>query len=243
VQTDALEQFLQPRPVGQNRGNRLAAREAFRRALIDRQVRERTRASKEFVMGVEEEKLAAIPNGQKMRSDVAKFFNKMWSEMLLAYKARKDASKRDSVGVASGYRTAERDNVAWHRAFEKSCRKTLKQRLRTGDEFGPRALEIIFRFIDGRKAPPGFSGHTHGIAADLVTVEKGHRWDVNSDYSNQAGWQKTWLYHWLVDNAWKHRFYQLKTETWHWEYHEGTPPSQCWGGKVKTRPVRKDQNR
>jgi hypothetical protein len=115
-------------------------------------------------------------------------------------------------------------------------------RLRTGDEYGPKALRIIFDFSNRRKAPPGFSGHTHGIAADLTTVESGHSWVVNSAYDHQVSWQKTWLYQWLVANAWKHKFYQLKSEAWHWEYHAGTPPSQCWGGQVKTRPIPKDLN-
>jgi hypothetical protein len=235
--SNVLEQFLHPRPVGQNRGNQTAAREAFRRALLKMQIDARTREGKKFIAGLDGEDLGPIPNGEQMRSDIAKRFNKMWAEVEAAHKARKDAHKGDSIRVASGYRTADYDNDKWDGAFNKACRKTLAERQRTGDEYGTRALDIIFRFINGKKAPPGYSGHTHGIAADLNTVENGRRWIVDSDYDHQVGWQTTWLYQWLVENAWKHKFYQLKTETWHWEFHEGSPPSQCWGGKVKIRPV------
>jgi hypothetical protein len=54
-----------------------------------------------------------------------------------------------------------------------------------------------------KKAPPGFSGHTHGIAADLKTTDNGREFTVNSNVEHQRGWQKTWLYKWLVANAWK----------------------------------------
>jgi hypothetical protein len=91
--------------------------------------------------------------------------------------------------------------------------------------------------MNANKAPPGFSGHTHGIAVDLTTTEKGQTWTVNGNPSHQLGWQKTWLYGWLVNNAWKHKFFQLKSETWHWEYHQDDPPRQCWAGQVKQRHV------
>lgn len=172
-----------------------------------------------------------------MRKDIAPLFQRMWDVMEKEFKARSHASAGDSVGVASGYRSAEYDRGAWYRAFPKYYRNTLKDRLATGDEFGHKALIIIFRHMKGRKAPPGFSGHTLGIAADLTTRENGKTWTVNSDYNHQLGWQNTWLYKWLVANAWKHKFYQLKTETWHWEYHKDGPSEQCWGGQVTHRPV------
>jgi len=114
--------------------------------------------------------------------------------------------------------------------------------METKDELGKRSLAIIFAFMNGKKAPPGFSRHTHGIAADLTTKEKGKEWVVNSNYGHQVGWQRTWLYQWLVDHAWEYDLYQLKTETWQREYHPETDhPEGCWAGKVKVqdRPVPK----
>ena len=92
----------------------------------------------------------------------------------------------------------------------------------------------MFHAIEGKKAPAGFSGHTHGIAADMTTTEVGTVWTVNSDYEHQVGWQKTWLFKWLVENASQYDFYQLKKETWHWEYHDKEPAKndQCWGGSI-----------
>ena len=211
----------------------------FQQALIDMQIKARGRKA---VDKLDDAELDKIPNQQRMRKDVAALFNRMWAEMQKEFKARSNATAGDSVGVASGYRSAEQDRTAWYRAFPKYYKNTLKDRLATGDEFGHKALVIIFRYMNGRKAPPGFSGHTLGIAADLTTHENGKTWTVNSDYNHQLGWQNTWLYKWLVANAWKHKFYQLKTETWHWEYHEDGPNQQCWDGQVTHRPVKKPKS-
>jgi len=151
------------------------------------------------------------------------------------FKARKDAAKGDSIKVHSAYRSAAEDNDAWYHAVLRVYPPaTRARRLKTGEAFGlgQRSLDIVFRHMNGLKAPAGYSGHTHGIAADLETIEKGVKWQVISSYDHQVGWQKTWLYQWLVDHAGKHKFYQLRTETWHWEYHEGKVPDGCYGANV-----------
>lgn len=38
------------------------------------------------------------------------------------------------------------------------------------------------------------------------------------------------IYKWLVENAATYGFFQLKKETWHWEYHAGKPPYPCYPG-------------
>lgn len=219
-----------------NRSTRL---EKFKKDVIALQVYKREHANppKIAVLKLDESELGDIPDKQKMRRDLAILFLKMWAEASKDHKARPDGIGTDSIGVASGYRSAIQDARAWERAFPKYFHATSKDRLATGDEFGRRSVQIFVHHMNGKKAPPGFSGHTQGIAVDLTTREKGNVWTVNSNYEHQVGWQKTWLYMWLVGNAWKHKFYQLKTETWHWEYHEDVPPTQCWGGKVTHRPV------
>jgi hypothetical protein len=216
--------------------------EKFQLALIEKQTEVRESHGRKSVQKLERSELGPIPDKKSMRKDIALLFQRMWDEMEKEFKARSNASAGDSVGVASGYRSAEQDRMAWYGAFPKYYRNTLQDRLATGDEFGHKALTIIFNYMNGRKAPPGFSGHTLGIAADLTTHENGKTWTVNSDYNHQVGWQKTWLYQWLVANAWKHKFYQLKTETWHWEYHKDGPNEQCWGGQVTHRPVKKPKS-
>jgi hypothetical protein len=171
----------------------------------------------------------------QMRSDVAVQFDEMSKAMLDAFANR--PNPKDTIGVASTYRDAKRDAQAWQKVFKKYFGRTEEKRKETGDELGKEALKIMFHTINGKKAPPGFSGHTHGIAADLTTTEGGHVWEVNADYVHQVGWQKTWLYGWLVDKAGDYNFYQLKTETWHWEYHdkEPRPTDQCRASDVSIR--------
>jgi len=219
----------------------------FKRELIAKQVRRRVERHKKAILGLPEEELAQLAENprQRMRKDVAKLFDAMWAAMKKDYAGRAGGSKGDSVGVASAYRDAQQDSIAWNGAFDKKYYSaTLEARLATGDEFGLKALDIIFNFMNDKKAPPGFSGHTHGIAADLKTMDNGKEFSVNSNVEHQRGWQKTWLYKWLVANAWKHKFYQLRSETWHWEYHDGEPPlKEVFGGRVGVdqRPIYKSK--
>jgi hypothetical protein len=238
--------------AGHNRGKEAKHRdppagktklEKFKQDLIAKQVASREKKGKKRVEGLTDGELGDIPRLEKykMRKDVALLFGAMWKEASEEFLSRVDGSPQDSIGVASTYRSVERDAIAWNNAFPKYLKATREDRLATGNEFGKKALQIIFDFMDHKKAPAGFSGHTHGIAADLTTREGGQVWTVNSDYAHQVGWQKTWLYGWLVAHAWKHNFYQLKTETWHWEYHPDGASGQCWDGKktIAQRPVKK----
>lgn len=220
-------------------GTRSPDLERFKRALIAMQVASRLAKDpgRKPVLELKASDRGPIPGNQTMLKSVAAFFNKMWDEIKRDEKAQRGPTSDGSIGVVSGYRSAEQDARAWERAFHKYYEHTLKDRLATGHEFGKEALKVIFLYMNGKKAPPGFSGHTQGIAADLTTMENGKTWTVNSDFDHQTGWQKTWLYGWLVANAWKHKFYQLRTETWHWEYHETSPPNQCWAGRITHRPV------
>jgi hypothetical protein len=219
----------------------------FKRDLIAKQARSREKHHKKAILGLEPEELGHILGDRKlqMRKDVAEKFDLMWVAMKKDFMSPGGGSKGDSVGVASAYRDAEQDEVAWNKAFDKKYyNDTLENRLATGDEFGSEALEIIFQYMNFKKAPPGFSGHTHGIAADLKTTDNGKEFTVNSNVEHQRAWQKTWLYKWLVANAWKHKFYQLQSETWHWEYHEGDPPlKEVFAGQapVSRRPVYKSK--
>lgn len=195
--------------------------------------------------GLLDDQLAYLADFKKfrLRNDVAVSFDEMSKDMLAAYAGRSNPDPKDSIGVASTYRSADEDARAWEKAFKKHFARTAKARQETGDELGDKALNIMFHTINGKKAPAGFSGHTHGIAADMTTTQFGTVWTVNSDYDHQIGWQGTWLFGWLVENAAKYDFYQLKSETWHWEYHDKEPAKgdQCWGGSVpiKSRPVPK----
>ncbi len=238
--TDTLRQLLTPGPIGHNPWNEDVAREAFFRALLAAQIDARTSAGSKQILELPKGERRGIADGEEMHKDVAPLFNRMWDEILKAFKERKGAAKNDSIGVASAYRSAARDNRAWYRAMGKLyLEATRAKRLATGEAFGygPKSLDIIFKHMNGLKAPAGYSGHTHGIAADLTTRENGRVWEVISSYEHQIGWQTTWLYKWLVDNAGKHKFYQLRSETWHWEYHADKVPVTCYGADV---PIKGD---
>lgn len=103
--------------------------EKFQLALMDMQIKKREGHGRKAVQKLEDGELDDIPDKKKMRKDVAALFNKMWAEMKTDYKTRSHTSAGDSVGVASGYRSAEQDRKAWYNAFPKYYKNTLKDRL------------------------------------------------------------------------------------------------------------------
>lgn len=192
------------------------------------------------VRGGTRKAIMGLPEGQRVTlkdidgraefaADVAPKFKEMWQAMR---EARNIERPDVTVSVASSYRNAEQDERAWQKAVRGYLTATKEARLATGDPFGETALEILFAWTDGKKAPSGFSGHTRGIAADLTTTEKGRTWTVISRREHQIGWQSTWLYKWLVEHAAEYGFLQLKKETWHWEYHETKSARGCYAGDV-----------
>jgi hypothetical protein len=211
-------------------------KERFKQAYLDLQIKVRLAEGKQPIQGLPEGQLTWLrprfPD-QRMHNDVAPRFLKMWaaleSDLAAARKAGDpEARKVVSVAVASTYRDASRDRQAWLGTIDKYLRQTAAARAKLKDPYGHEALRILFHFANGKKAPPGFSGHTHGIAADLHTVDDRGEWTVNSDPSHRDGWLRTWLYDWLSVNASKHRFFQLTTEEWHWEYHADSLPHQVY---------------
>jgi hypothetical protein len=210
------------------------ALEQFKRDLIAKQVEDRKAKHRTPLLMLPDTELASIDmHNHKLRKDIAPRFLKMWDELVAAHRARPDKAPGDAVGVASAYRDATTDRIAWENAFRSTYYpQTLQARLKTGDEFGLKALDIIFAFMNKRKAPPGYSGHTHGIATDLMTTQSGQSHGASAGRDSQLAWQKTWLYDWLVGHAWRHNFYQLKMETFHWEYHSDGAGKDCYAGDL-----------
>lgn len=202
--------------------------------LLDRlytmQVKNRGGPSK-AIMGLPNKALVPlddIDGDARFAAHVAPKFKDMWEAMMEA----KDRERPDvEVKVASSYRDATSDERAWQKAVRKYLKNTEHAREATGDPFGFKALLILCRMADNGKAPSGFSGHTHGIAADLQTTENKHTWTVNSDAEHQRGWMRTWVYRWMAEHAIDYGFYRLKKETWHWEYHESPPRRGCFPGR------------
>jgi hypothetical protein len=135
------------------------------------------------------------------------------------------ATKVKSIGIASGYRSFEYDSALWHRYFQdKYYPVTYSERRRLscwdGGEFGGKAVRMMVDFIRPRKAAPGFSNHTNGVAVDFFTEEGGHLHQANTSHLSETNkrWEKTWLYRWLEKHKATYGIERIETEAWHWEF-------------------------
>ncbi len=171
--------------------------------------------------GVPEEDLVSIEGGRQIRKDVVGPLNSMLSAMradMQAGKAIGDKAVGAATGIAvtSAYRSPERDRDLWDSYFQNYLAKTEADRAATGDPFGAEAVKLIVRYIGSRKAPPGGSNHSNGIAVDLSIEENGHR--LKNSYDNQTAWKKSWHYAWLNANAATYGFKNYPKEAWHWDH-------------------------
>ena len=70
-------------------------------------------------------------------------------------------------------------------------------------------------YIGKRKAVPGHSNHTSGVAVDLQAIDGGR--GVPNSFGNQRAWKRSWHYAWLKANAASFGFRNYPAEAWHWE--------------------------
>jgi hypothetical protein len=171
--------------------------------------------------GVPKEDLVSIEGGKLIRKDVVGPLNSMLSVMradMQAGKAIGDKAVGNATGIAvtSAYRSPEHDRDLWDSYFQNYLAKTAADRAATGDPFGAEAVKLIVKYIGSRKAPPGGSNHSNGIAVDLSIEENGHR--LGNSYDNQSAWKKSWQYAWLNANAATYGFKNYPKEAWHWDH-------------------------
>ena len=77
-------------------------------------------------------------------------------------------------------------------------------------------MRILVAYYTPRKAAPGFSNHTNGIAVDFNTRQGP---DTLAASTSQTGaWMASWLHRWLVTSAATFHFHPLSSEAWHWDY-------------------------
>jgi hypothetical protein len=135
----------------------------------------------------------------------------------------------ESFGISSGYRSIKHDAELWHSYFEGKYYPANYGQLRRlscwdGGEFGGKAVRTMVDFVGKRKAAPGFSNHSNGIAVDFFTVEGGVTLQAKTKGTNadlkrvNQQWEKSWLYHWLEKNKAKYGIERIPTEAWHWEF-------------------------
>lgn len=174
--------------------------------------------------GVPPEMLTGTENGQKIRKDVAGPVSELLSAIRADIAAHKPARRIPVGGVTgvtiqSGYRSPEKDMALWDGYFQKYLAATKAERVKTGDEFGHRAVKIMVSYVGLRKAPPEGSNHSNGIAIDLQMQINGKA--SANDYNNQKKWRSSWLYQWLKENAARYGFKNYEKEAWHWDYRGG----------------------
>ena len=96
---------------------------------------------------------------------------------------------------------------------------------KNADRLVKAAAEQLVEFIKDRKAAPGFSNHTNGIAVDFFTLEAGQTHQAETGKSDaelkllNQRWEKTWLYKWLDAQKNVYGIKRIPSEAWHWEFH------------------------
>jgi hypothetical protein len=200
---------------------------AFRKAVYDEQLR-RTLANpeKHFSPGLADEEKGDVEGNtiHKFAEADARGLLKRARDDWTGAKQAGDplATKCRSIGVGNAYRDPERDFRAWQNTFAKHYEKTAAAREKLpGGPHGEAAVKFLARWLSPKKAVPGFSNHTKGLAIDFVTVQNGVELGANTDQKD--AWQAAWFHHWLVDNAKSFRFSPLASEEWHWDHDAGVP--------------------
>jgi hypothetical protein len=197
-----------------------AEQTTFKRAVYNAQMANSMKAKK-FFPGVAAADLEKVEGGQ-LRKDAAPDFRSLLTQARADLKKAQDegdalATEVKSIGAGSTYRNPQEDFKIWDSLFEQYYNATKKAReAADGGEHGAAAVSIMVGHYSGRKAPPGFSNHTSGIAVDFVTKEG--KDDLGANVSQNERWKKSWLHQWLVKNAATYNFHPLATEAFHWNH-------------------------
>jgi len=161
--------------------------------------------------GVDDEELAPIPGSD------AKIRKEALSDLQALIGAAKAAGHHITVG--SGYRAPEEDMRIWSSAFDRMyLRDTKKEREKRwpDDPYGDEAAAYLLDQIKWRKAPPGSSNHSNGIAVDFHAVEGGK--EIPNMFKHQEAWRKSRVFAWLKANCGSHNFKNLASEAWHYDW-------------------------
>jgi hypothetical protein len=127
------------------------------------------------------------------------------------------AMQTTAIGVQSAYRNYAEDGAAWRSTFAEFYEdsRPTREALRGGPH-GSAAVAMFVAEMIGRKAPPGWSNHSNGMAVDFNTTSEGFPCAAKKKHARQ--WRRSWLHAWLVENAATFKFMPLATEEWHWDY-------------------------
>lgn len=224
-----------------------AATTGFMRRLFDAQIRMKLASKKPKPYLLDLPKGTNVPitaPGIKPGLELHKNIEPIFSKMFIAITADLHDPKCNiegrtdvhAIGVASAYRALKKDAAAWVGAFHTHMKASKEEREKSaGGLLGEAAFRIMLKRMNSKKAPPGFSNHTRGVAVDFSTSQyfaeyaldrKTHKMmsgvvDLGPSSSQKPLWRKSWLYKWLGAHAEKeYGFKQLVTEEWHWDHTE-----------------------
>lgn len=152
-------------------------------------------------------------------------------ELKLKASGETPATTVESIGISSAYRGVKHDRELWEHYFQDKYYPANYSQLRRiscwdGGQFGGKAVRAMVDFVSKRKAAPGFSNHSNGIAVDFFTVEGGVTLQANTKGTSadlkkvNAHWEKSWLYRWLEKHKREYGIERIPTEAWHWEFHQ-----------------------
>ena len=197
-------------------------RTEFMRKVYEAQVKWQKNRGRKYFEGLSASQLSPVEGQFKMKpaaATAAKKLLKAARDDLKAAQAKNDinAKKVTSIGISSTYRDTTREKSAYLNAFKTHYNGFLSRKFTNiKDRHGAKGLAAMTVQMINKKAPPGFSNHTSGVAIDFKTTESGRTLGPNS--SQKALWEKSWFYKWMGDNDSKYGFKRLKTEQWHWDY-------------------------
>jgi hypothetical protein len=217
---------------------------AFMRRIFDAQVRVRLARKKPYLLDLPGDVLVdisapGVKKGLRLHQSVEPVFVEMFAAATAALRDPHcpipGAEDVRSIGVASAYRTLKEDTAAWIKAFHTHMQGSKEEREASpGGSLGGEAFHLMLSRMNKKKAPPGFSNHTRGVAVDFSTAQYFVNYGIDrKTHERLSGvvtlgpssaqkplWLKSWLYRWLTENADRWGFTQLKTEEWHWEHAE-----------------------
>ncbi len=195
--------------------------DAFKEAVLARQIKNARASGKTYYAAVPKEDLAKIEGKHQMRAEAATKCIELLAAARAALevdKGKKDpkAMSTSAIGIGSSYRDYDYDKGLWDKYYPNYYLATQVDRDEAvGGPHGKDAVQILAKYISPKKAAPGFSNHSNGTAVDFTTTVNGK---MLTDKSSHEAWQASWLHTWLKLNAGTYRFYELVSEEWHWDY-------------------------
>jgi hypothetical protein len=219
-------------PLGKAQGEFADFQERVLRTHIMRAEQRRGKASAEIAAS----DLETVEGRFKLRTAAAQRCRNLLAEARADLEKDKDRGNvppDTNFGLTSAYRGPEYDKALWLHYFQTKYYRIKIAKFKGKFYAGEASLERIVQkvaedmvaYIAPRKAAPGYSNHTNGIAVDLWTIEGGSKHVPESGKSdgglalvNQA-YEETWLHDWLLAHRTDYNINRIPSEAWHWEFH------------------------